>query len=236
MMKRLMEMSDPYRIDRVGGMDATGMTPGMYDSMTTRNPRLPRMPPNPGMRMRSQSDQFIEDYEDEGGASPLNPYSRPSALRGKGKHPDRRQPERRPRFGLRKDPDSESEPSTSNQSHDSKKRGIMVARPTRGRAFELDDTDVSLGPRRQSVVRSFCSDGDEEPPMYNLPSKSCIVSVFGLRLAETLLERGDGEVNGSSSLRGGWTRISPSGRTGGVRKGRAAGKQARAETDDDEDY
>jgi hypothetical protein len=81
-------------------------------------------------------------------------------------------------------------------------------------------------------MRSFCSDGNEEPPMYNLPSKSCIVSVFGLRLAETSLEHGDEEKNGST----GWTRISPPGGRGGTRTGRAAGNQARAETDEDDDY
>lgn len=235
MINRMIEMRDPYGMGRVGGMDLPVKMQGTYDPMTTRNSRLPRMPPKPGMRMRSQNDGFIEDSEDMGGASSLNPYARPSALRGKGKHPDLGQSRRRPRFGLRKVPDSDSDPSTSNPSRDSKKGSRMTSLSRRGRASELDDTDVSLGPRRQSAMRGFCSDEDEEPPMYSLPSKSCIVSVFGLRLAETSSERGDREKNGSRSPQGGWARISPSGRRSGARRGRAAGKQARAETDDDED-
>lgn len=218
MMSR-MNIRDPYGMGRMGGMDTRGKMQGTYDPMTTRIPRLPRMPPKPGMRRRSQNDRFIEDHEDRGGASPLNPYARPSALRGKGKHSDLRQPKRRPRFGLRNDSDSDSEPSTPNRIRDSEKGG----RSRRGPAFELDDTDVSLAPRRQSEMRSFCSDGDEEPPMYNLPSKSCIVSVFGLRLAETSLGHGDEGKNGSRGR-------------GGTRTGRAAGNQARAETDEDDDY
>lgn len=135
-MCRTMEMHDPYGMGRVGGMDLTSKMQGTCDPMTTRISRPPRMPPKPGMRMRSQNDGVIEEYEDRGGASPLNPYARPSALRGKGKHSDSRQPERRPRPGIRKNPDSESELSTPSRSRGSKKGGLMAARPRRGRAFE----------------------------------------------------------------------------------------------------
>lgn len=236
MMKRTMEMSDPYGMGRVGGMDATGKMQGMFDPMTTHNPWLPRMPPKPGMRMQSGNDGFMEDYEDMGGASPLNPYARTSAMRGEGRDQASMPPKRRPRFGVRGDLNSDGEPRTSNRTRDRKKGGPIIRRPRRSRPFELDDTDVSLGPRRQSALRGFSSDGDDQPVMYNLPSKSCIVSVFGLHLAETSLERGDGEKNGRTSPRNGWSRISPPGRGGGLRKGRPAGKQAHAETDDDEDY
>ncbi|KAF1925701.1 uncharacterized protein M421DRAFT_423537 [Didymella exigua CBS 183.55] len=232
MTKQMMEMHDPYGMGRVGGMNATGKLQGMYDPMTTRNPRHARMPPKAGMRMRSEHTEFDKDREGLGGASPLNPYARPSAMRSKGRGSDSMLPKRRPRFGLRRDPDSDSEPSASNRSRDSKKGGMGGGRPRRNWDFEFDETDVSLGPRRQSAIRGFRSDGGEEPGMYNVPSKSCIVSVFGLRLAETSLERGDGE-KGSTSP---WNRISLAGRNGGVRKWRTAGRQARAETDDDEDY
>jgi hypothetical protein len=234
-MKQMMEMSDPYGIGRVGSIPPTGKMQGIYDSMTTRNPRLPRIPPEPGMRMRSEDDGFLGDYEDLGGASPLNPYARPSAMRGKGQYSKSMPPKRRPRFRLRKDVDSDSEPITSIRSRDSKKGGLVAGQPRRYRAFELDDTDVSLGPRRQSAMRAFCSDRDGEPAMYNLPSKSCIVSVFGLRLAETSIERGGEVKDGSGSPRNGLPRISPTGRRSGVHQGRTAGKQARAESDD-EDY
>ncbi|KAJ4369551.1 hypothetical protein N0V86_009387 [Didymella sp. IMI 355093] len=234
-MKRMVKMSDPYEIGRVGSIPPTGKMQGISDPMTTRNPRLPRMPPKLGMRMRSEDDGFSGDYEDTDSASPLNPHARPSAMRGKGQYPKSMPPKRRPIFGLKEDVDSDSEPSILNHSQDSKTGGLMAGRPRRGRAFEFGDTDVSLGPRWQSALKAFCRDGDEEPAMYSLPSKSCIVSVFGLRLAETSLERGDEVKDGSGSPRNGWPRVSPTGKRGGVRKGRTAGKQARAETDENED-
>lgn len=231
-MNRIMETCDPYEHYRVGGMEPRRKLQGTYDPMTTRNPRSPRMPPRPGMRKRSQNHRILEDYEEMGGTSP---YVRASVLRSKGKHADLGQAKRRPRFGLRQESSSDSEPSTLNCSRDSKEGGPMTSRPKSGRTFELDDTDVSLGPRRQSAMRGLCSDGGERPALYNLSGKSCIIGVFCSRPAETPIERGEGEKNGSASSRGGWPRTSPSGRRGGVRKGQAAGKQARAETDDDDD-
>lgn len=230
MTNRMMEMRDPYGMGRVGGMNATGKLQGMYDPLTTRNLRQPRVPPKPGMRIRRENYGFEGDRGNFGRASPSNPYAQPSTMRGKGRKSNPMPPRRTPRLGLLREPESDSEPSTS-----TRRRGMGDVRPGKSRAFELDDLDISLDPRRQSVMRDFCSDGDEEPTMYHLPSKSCIVSVFGLRLAETSLVRGDGEKNSGTSPWSKLSRISPPGRKGGVRKGRSEGKQACAETDDDED-
>ncbi|KAF3031525.1 hypothetical protein E8E12_001400 [Didymella heteroderae] len=193
MMKRMIGLRDTYGIGRMAGMDPTGKMQGIYDPMTTRNPRLPRMPPKPGMQMRSQNDGFMGVHKSMGGASPLNPYARPSVVRSKGKNPDSMPPRRRPRFGLRRDPNSDSEPSTSNRSRDGKKRGPLGGRTC---ALELDDTDVSLDQKRRSAMRGFCSDRGGEPAMCNLPKPS------------------DGEKNGSTSQRDGWLRTNPSVRRG----------------------
>ncbi|KAF2624754.1 hypothetical protein BU25DRAFT_450492 [Macroventuria anomochaeta] len=222
---RMMEMSgDPYRMGRVNGMDATGAMQGKFNPMTMRNLRGPRMPPRPGMRRRYEDDGFVENYEDMGGASPGNPYAHPSAMSAKRRNKDSMQPKGRTGFGLRGGLfDSDSEPSTAIRKNTSKRGGGTLggrlARSGRNRPhFEFDDTSVSFGPRRQSGMESFGTDEDGEPPMYNLP------------------KRGVGDRDEGASPRNGRSRISPPGGRGGVRSGRTVGKQARAETDDDEDY
>ena len=227
---RIMEMSNnPYSLNRVGGMDAAGRMQGLSNPMTTHNLRGPRVPPKLGMRM--------EDHGDMGGASPGSPHAWPSAVSGKGRVKATMPSKGRARFGLRGGlSNSDSELSTTNRrgigKRDGSALGSRQARSGKIRPyFELDDTDVSFGPRRQSGMKGF---GDDA--MYNLPGKSCIVSVVGLHLAEPSIERTSGDRDDGASPRNERSRVSPLGRRGGVRNEWIAGKQARAETDDEENY
>jgi hypothetical protein len=227
----------PYGMSRVGGMDVTGRMQGIYDFMTTRNGRSPRIPPKPdGMRMRFGDDGGCEDT---GAASLGNPYAQPRARSGKGRYSHPSRSVLRAGLGFRRE-GREAASETESESKSSFRRGVRKTdrQAREGRFhphFELDDADVSLGPGKQSRIGKKNSIEESPAEMYSSPSKSCMGGVIRVLLAESCIEDGSGERDKELPLRTGRRCISPPGRRGGARLGRAAGRQARAETDDDED-
>ena len=233
---RTMKMTDDtHGMDRVGGMGATERTQGTYDPMTTRNKRGPRMPPKiDGMRMRFGDDGNSDGYEYSGGASPGNPYARPKTLSGKGRygHPFRSKPHAS--FGIRGGTSVTESESTLSARKSIHKNSRQARNGKLRPHFGLDDTDISLGPRRYTGIRRKHSSEESAAEMYSSPSKSCTVGVIGVLLAETFVDHDSGGKN--EVLRSGRPRIGPQERRGGARHGRTAGRQPCAETDDEESY
>ncbi|KAH6625576.1 hypothetical protein C7974DRAFT_396321 [Boeremia exigua] len=210
----------PYN---TGGMRTTMPAQGMFDSLTTRPRRGPRMPPQPGMRMPRGDDGFFVRGDGDAGAGSTGTLFGRAAR--KGEHKASMLARGRARFDPQGGPvESDSEPSGPRH------RSFGKGRHKRSHPrFELDESDVSPDPRRPPRMKGF-GHSDGRPTMFALPSKPCLVSAMRVHVAEPLpgSDSGDSDVGASPQRRRPW--LSPPG--GGVRR-RAAGKQARVETDED---
>lgn len=219
---------------RATGMHTRGQKQGTRDPDATRKMPSPRMPPIAlGMRMHGVRGDDEDMYA--GGASVAGLWvrrERSGKGGGSGGGEGRYAAGVEGRAGLG---DGVFESESGEVVRPSRDLGGLGRRqPRRGRSrarFDFPDADVS--PRRRRTTDTRCDDEHE----YSAPSKSCVVAVTSLHLAETCIEHGmgSGKEDGAPP-RMPHIRVSPLGRRSGARNSWAAGRQAHAETDVDEDY